>query len=211
MLQKILGFLFVVGCVQSCSTTREIVINSTPDQADVFIKEVGAENFEKIGKTPITLGDDIIKKVLNNEHTPVVIEVTRVGYETKQLIVNDLGKTNIKYDFNLNAKNVDTIISKIDNVGSELFEAQRLMRAGGYDGSMKILDKLMEEYPYSSLINELKGAVYYLKRDYKNSLIYYDMACKYNIKNADALKMKKYLEDQLGVKRPLASDKGTIK
>ena len=42
------------------------------------------------------------------------------------------------------------------------------------------------------------------KKDYKNSLIYYDMAYKYNPNNADAFRMKKYLEDELGVERPLA-------
>lgn len=205
MKPRLLNIIFIVLSVLiGCSSTREISIKSTPDEAEVFIKELGSDKLESIGKTPLVLEEKIIDKVVNTEKAPVLIEVRRAGYMKQQLIVNNLGKTNIHYDINLEANNISNIISKIDDVGTGLFEVQRLLRAGGYEESLKMLKELNEQYPYSSIIHELTGAAYYFKKDYKNSLIYYDMAYKYNPNNADAFRMKKYLEDELGVERPLA-------
>lgn len=187
----------------SCSTSQEISIKSTPEKADVFIKELGAAKLEKIGQTPVVLSQDIVKKIVTPGRAPTVIVVKRAGYIKQQVLMNSLGNTNIEYNLKLEENNIANMMTKIDDVGSELFEAQRLIRTGSYDNSLKILEKLDEKYPYSSLINELRGAAYYMQKDYVNSLVYYDSAVKYNQKNTDAYKMKKYLEDELGVKRPL--------
>ncbi len=200
----IFGQLFVLF---GCGMTRGIVIKTNPPEADVYIKEVGSKNIKQIGKTPLTLEEDIINKVISKDRGPVILTVKRAGYLKQQLIINDLGKTSIEYEINLESDNVDTIITKIDDVSSNLFEAQRLIRSGGYDNSLKILENLGEKYPFSSMINELKATAYYLKKDYPNSLLYYDMATKYNKNNADAFKMKRYLEEELGVKRPLAKNR----
>ncbi len=194
----------LVSALVGCSSSREISIKSTPDDAEVFIKELGSEKLESIGKTPLILEEKIINRVINSDKAPVLIEVRRSGYMKQQLIINNLGKTNIQYDLDLESNNVANIISQIDNVGPDLFEVQRLIRAGGYEESLKMLKALNETYPYSSIIHELTGDTYYFKKDFKNSLIFYDMAYKFNPKNSDAFKMKKYLEDELGVERPLA-------
>ena len=138
----------------------------------------------------------------------MVLEVRRSGYLSEQIIINDFGNTVVEYDFNLRPNNIANIIKKIDSVGTSLFEAQRLLRAGGYDDSIKLLRTLNEKYPFSSLINELMGGAYYFKKDLKNSLLYYDLAYKYNPGNVDSFKMIQFLEKELGVTRPLLEKKG---
>lgn len=183
--------------------SRELTIKSTPEEADVYIKELGSPEMEKVGQTPLIVGEDIVKKLGNTGKTPVIIEVRKSGYAKQQLILNEIGKTDMKYEVKLEETSFANMVSSLDNVGSELFEAQRLMRSGSLENSLEILARLNSKYPHSSLINELMGAAYYLKKDYSNSLVFYDTAYRYNQKNLDAYKMKKYLEDELGVKRPL--------
>jgi tetratricopeptide (TPR) repeat protein len=201
---KLLFAIFVITILYGCGTTREISIKSTPELADVYIREVGSQQSEKIGQTPIILTEEILKKVSTPGKAPMMIVVKRAGFLKQQLLLNDLGNTSIQYDIRLEENNLSNMMTTIDKVGSELFEAQRLIRSGSYDNSLKLLNTLNKKFPYSSIINELRGAVYYLKKDYPNALVYYDIAVKYNQKNVDAFKMKKYLEKELGIKRPLA-------
>ena len=196
-----LKFIVLITLV-SCGG-QEILIKSVPDQADVYIKSLGKNEEEKLGKTPITLSKETIDKLASTDKSLTVIEIRRAGYIHEQLVINDFGNTVVEYDFTLKPNNIANIIEKIDSVGTVLFEAQRLLRAGGYDESIKILKDLNKKYPFSSLINELMGGAYYFKKDLKNSLLYYDLAYKFNPSNVDSFKMIKYLEKELGVKRPL--------
>lgn len=200
----LLGFILLL--VAACGG-HEILIKSTPDQADVFIKSLGKDEEENIGKTPVSLNDEIIENFASSDKSLTVLEIRRPGYIHEQIVINDFGNTAVEYDFTLKPNNIANIIEKIDSVGASLFEAQRLLRAGGYDESIKILKGLDKKYPFSSLINELMGGAYYFKKDFKNSLLYYDLAYKYNPSNVDSFKMIRYLEKELGVKRPLLEKK----
>ena len=194
--------LLLIGC-----GGQEITIKSTPSNADIFIKVFGKNEEERIGKTPLTLSPETVKKLGDPGKSLTVIDVRRPGYIHEQLLINDFGSTIVEYNFSLEPNSVGNIIDKIDDIGSKLFEAQRLMRAGGYDESISLLKALNKKFPYSSLINELIGGAFYLKKDFKSSLIHYDDAYKYNPKNVDSFKMIKFLEKELGVSRPILEKK----
>jgi tetratricopeptide (TPR) repeat protein len=203
-LMKILILSSIILFLTSCSSSRVISIKSTPQNAEVFVNEIGSGKREKIGETPLLMDEKLLKKVVNTGKAPVMIEVELPGYLKQTFVVNDLGKANIDYDIQFKTLNYSNIINKIDNVTTNLFKVQKLLRAGSYDSSLKILNELSKNYPSSSIINELMGSAYYLKKDYPNSLVYYDLATKFDQANVDAYRMKKYLEDELGVKRPLS-------
>jgi tetratricopeptide (TPR) repeat protein len=195
-------YLLVLLLLTACGG-QEVIIKSVPDQADVYIKSLGQKDAEKIGQTPITLSEETVSRLANNDKSLMVLEVRRSGFLHEQIVINDFGNTVVEYDFNLKPNNIANIIKKIDSVGTTLFEAQRLLRAGGYDESIKLLKKLNGKYPFSSLINELLGGAYYFKKEMKSSLLHYDLAYKYNPSNVDSYKMIQFLEKELGVKRPL--------
>ncbi len=189
--------LFLISC-----GGQEITIKSTPSDADIFIKVLGEKEEERIGKTPLTLSAETVKKLGDPAKSLTVIDVRRAGYIHEQLLINDFGNTVVEYNFTLEPNAIANIIDKIDNVGEKLFEAQRLMRAGGYEESITILKELDKKFPYSSLINELIGGAYYLKKEFKTSLLHYDLAYKYNPSNVDSFKMIRFLEKELKVSRP---------
>lgn len=200
--KKIITHLVLFFFFASCGS-QEITIRSTPDKADVYLARLGKGEREKIGQTPLTLDDDTLEKLDETKDTLVVLEVERSGYMREQILINDFGATNVNYEFELKVNNIANIIKNIDLVSGDLFKAQKLMRSGGYDDSIKLLKDLNKKFPYSSVINELIGGAHFFKKDYKNSLIYYDLAYKYDPDNVDAYKMLQYLESELGVQRPL--------
>tara|TARA_B100000886_G_C20406854_1_gene485213 strand:- start:913 stop:1536 length:624 start_codon:yes stop_codon:yes gene_type:complete len=197
MMTILILLLFLISC-----GGQEITIKSTPSDADIFIKVLGEKEEERIGKTPLTLSAETVKKLGDPAKSLTVIDVRRAGYIHEQLLINDFGNTVVEYNFTLEPNAIANIIDKIDNVGEKLFEAQRLMRAGGYEESITILKELDKKFPYSSLINELIGGAYYLKKEFKTSLLHYDLAYKYNPSNVDSFKMIRFLEKELKVSRP---------
>lgn len=197
---------FLLLLLFSCGG-QEITIKSTPSDADIFIKVLGKDEEERIGKTPLTLSSETVNKLGDPSKSLTVIDVRRPGYIHEQLLINDFGSTVVEYNFTLEPNAIANIIDKIDDVGGQLFEAQRLMRAGGYEESITILKELDKKFPYSSLINELIGGAYYLKKDFKTSLLHYDLAYKYNPSNVDSFKMIRFLEKELGVSRPVLEKK----
>ena len=199
--------LFLLFILIGCGG-QEITIKSIPSDADIFIKVFGKDEEERIGKTPMTLSPETVKKLGDPGKSLTVLDVRRPGYVHEQLLINDFGSTVVEYNFKLQQNSVANIIDKIDDVGGKLFEAQRLMRAGGYEESIKILKDLDKKFPFSSLVNELIGGAFYLKKDFKNSLMYYDAAYKYNPSNVDSFKMIRFLEKELGVTRPVLEKKG---
>ena len=197
--------LILLSILVSCGG-QDITIKSTPSEADIFIKVFGKDEEQRIGKTPMTLSAENVKKLADSSKSLTVIDVRRPGYIHEQILINDLGSTVAEYHFKLEQNNIANVIQKIDSIGGKLFEAQRLMRAGGYDQSIEMLKALDKDFPYSSLINELIGGAFYLKKDFKTALIHYDLSFKYDQNNMDSFKMIRFLEKELGVTRPLKND-----
>ncbi|MFT6630505.1 MAG: tetratricopeptide (TPR) repeat protein [Bacteriovoracaceae bacterium] len=190
-----------------CSSSK-VIIRTTPAGAEVFARESGDPIVKSLGVTPLELNDSKLKSIVKNPNKPTILKISKYGHSSEKIIISDFGNADVTYNFTLKENSQAEIITKIDSTSNILFEAQRLMRVGSTDESIKILDALLKKYKQSSFINELMASAYYLQKDYKKSLFYYETAFKYDSKNIEAFKMKKYLEEKLGVSRPL--EKGKI-
>ena len=196
-------FLITIFSIFYGCAGQEISIKTEPDQAEVYIRTLGKGESEKIGLTPIVLDKKIIEKIVGSDKNLKVLEIKRAGYLPEQILINDFGNTSVEYSFTLRTNNISDIISKIDNISTALFEAQRLLRSGSYQDSITLLKGLNKKFPFSSVITELIGSAYYLSKDMKQSLRFYDLSYKYDPKNIASYKMIQYLEKELKVKRPL--------
>ena len=70
---------------------QEITIKSTPSDADIYIKVLGKEEEERIGKTPLTLTAETVNKLGDPAKSLTVIDIRRPGYIHEQLLINDFG------------------------------------------------------------------------------------------------------------------------
>jgi tetratricopeptide (TPR) repeat protein len=81
---------------------------------------------------------------------------------------------------------------------NDIFESQRLMRAQQYDEAITLLKIVEQEQPKISIVPELIGSAFYLKKNQKASLTWYEKAYRMNPENKDAYTMKGYLKKALG-------------
>lgn len=204
MIKVILSFTLAYT-LYSCSS-HKVVIKSYPTGSEVFARQSGSKTKNSLGVTPLELDEASIAQLQKNKNVPTIIEIVKEGHKTEKVIIGDFGSSNVTYNFTLDKDSHAGLVNTIDKTSTDLFEAQRLIRLGNMDESIKILSGLLKKYKQSSFINELMGSAYYVKRNYKKSLDYYRTAYKYDSKNIDAYKMQKYLEEKLGVVRPLYKD-----
>jgi tetratricopeptide (TPR) repeat protein len=89
---------------------------------------------------------------------------------------------------------------KIDKFVNSLFESQRMVRSKNYDGAIAELNKAEAIFPFVSSVYEIKGSVFYLKKNYPESLSFYRKAVSINPENIDAYNLKLYLEKNFNLK-----------
>jgi tetratricopeptide (TPR) repeat protein len=126
----------------------------------------------------------------------VVIE--KVGYESQSILLSDLLKSDIELSINLNPKDDILHYRQIDKNMNDIFESQRLMRAQQYDEAITLLKIVEQEQPKISIVPELIGSAFYLKKNQKASLTWFEKAYRMNPENKDAYTMKSYLKKSLG-------------
>jgi tetratricopeptide (TPR) repeat protein len=197
MITKI-SLLFTILLLISANVFAETIkLKSDPTDATVYVRDLnGTQNF-KVGVTPYEASiNDLAANYAKSNFFLVVIE--KNGYESQSLLISDLLKSDLELSINLIPKDDVILYRKLDKTMNDLFEAQRLMRGGQYDEAVTLLKTVETDQPKLSIIPELIGSAFYLKKDNKGSLSWYEKAYRMNPENKDAYTMKSYLRKSLG-------------
>lgn len=195
--------LFISLSLTSDLWAKDLKISTYPEAGEVYVKALNDSDFKKVGESPLTISfDEIIKNFTNSD--VFFVEIRKPDYKPFRIIVSEFGSADMEISTRLEAKNDYEMTSSIEEVASEILESQRLVRASKYDDSLEKLQALEKKYPKVSLISEMQGNIYYIKKDFKKALDAYTTAFIHNPKNLDAYRMKLYLEKTLS---PSGNDK----
>jgi tetratricopeptide (TPR) repeat protein len=177
------GAVGLTGCA-----TSKVALFSNPPQAKIFARSLhdGREQF--VGETPLKVSAREIE-VANGGTGPVTISFRKDGYETKDVVLSEVGVDDLMLSAELTPQNGLADQQTINFVIESMFECQRLVRIKRYDEALRLLERLQAMAPQVASIYELKGGVYYLTRNYRDALDNYALAVKYNPKNAETLRM----------------------
>jgi hypothetical protein len=190
-------FIFTIFLVSFAVNAEKLKLKSDPPDATVFIRDLGGVQNVKVGSTPYE-GNllDLATNYAKSNFFLVVIE--KNGYETQSILLSDLLKSDIELSINLLPKDDILHFRKIEKSINDLFESQRLMRAQQYDQAITLLKTIETEQPKISIVPEMLGSAFYLKKDQRASLAWYEKAYRMNPENKDAFTMKTYLKKALG-------------
>lgn len=189
--------LFFFFLVTRVSTGGEIKIVSNPVESEVYIQSGNGKSI-KVGKTPFNQDlDELIQRYVKS--SSFVIEVKKKGYRDYRVLFNKTSNVDIELNANLEVSNDTNKIQEYDIMIGDLFESQRLIRGKNYKDAILKLNELEKKYKQFSTIHELKGIAYYLDKDIEKSLSFFRKAFAVNPQNADAYRMKVYLEKKLNV------------
>jgi tetratricopeptide (TPR) repeat protein len=192
-------FLMSFVLISSTCYASNYEIVTTPENADVFIYHNKSHGSPiKLGKTPLKLkGEDIHQHI--GEDKTYLLKITKKGHDDYKVMMVKTKDVDVKMQVLLDINKEITTINKHDILMSRLFKVQRLIRASNFDDALQKLSDLEKDFEDFSIISELKGITYYMKKDINKALSMFRLAFSKNPKNKDAYKMKVYLEKKLGV------------
>lgn len=185
----------------SFSHANDLVISTTPDNAEIRIRRLTDTTSRKAGQSPFKMPLSQLLSSYASGSDMFMIEVVKEGHEVYRTVLPSFVKADVSMQILLQPRADWEEYKKIDKAIAELFEAQRMIRSKNYDGAGKKIDEVEKNYPHLSITKELKASSYYLRNDYKKALDYYQQAYYANTENLDAYKMMVYLEKSMGVKK----------
>ena len=189
--------MFVMAILQM-AYAEQLIIKSDPPKADLTVRNLGGTDDTQFGSTPY---EGSLNELAANyaKANFFIITVGKEGFISQSFVVSDTLKSDISLNISLIPKEDTLAIQKIDKSIAELFEAQRLLRSNQYDQAIALLKTTESTQGNLSVIPEMLGSAYYLKKDHKGALAWYEKAYRINPSNKDAYTMKEYLRKALGI------------
>lgn len=197
-MRKVFASLVILGVLLTAqSWASKITIKSQPDGADIFIMD-GSSRPVALGKTPYEGGLD---EIINNyvKSSSFIIELKKAGHETYRVLLAKTSSVDMSLTANLELSKSISNIKEHDLLMNELFDVQKLIRSRNFKDAISRLETLEQKNQGLSIIPELRATAMYLNKDVEGALSYYRKAFALNPDNADAYRMKIYLEKKLGV------------
>lgn len=194
-------YIIFFNLIFSFAHANDLVISTTPDNAEIRIKRLTEPTARKAGQSPFKMSLSQLLSNYANGSDMFMIEVIKEGHETYRAVLPAFVKSDLNMQVILQPRADWEEYKKIDKAIAELFEAQRMIRSKNYDGATKKIEEVEKNYPHLSVTKELKASSYYLRNDYKKALDYFQQAYYANTENLDAYKMMVYLEKAMGVKK----------
>jgi tetratricopeptide (TPR) repeat protein len=204
-MKKMSSLLLVLSLLVSAASYAEVLeIKSTPDKAEVFVRNPKTDKLSKLGTTPIKLDFDNIANNYTQSKNFVLI-LKKQDYEDYRVLMTKPRSSDVSLVANMGLINKAEDVRQTDVLINELFDVQRLVRSKSYDQAIQKLTTLEEKHRDISVIYEMKAMAFYMKKNINESLSYYRKAFAVNPGNKDAYTMKTYLEKELGLDRSPAS------
>lgn len=202
------GSATFAGCASS------FVVKSDPTQAEVFVEDPRSGVRKSLGKTPIEMKTALLKEtvgenVLSGEFFTVSVE--KKDFQTLKFSIpaTRFGTLVTQLDAKLKAgpdpAKEERLASDILN---RLFLAQKMALSQQYERAQAELDKLLGEFPDFPRALSMRASIYYMQKNFIESLKWYELALKADPQMEEAVKMSAKVRDiQAGVRKPAGKPK----
>lgn len=173
---------------------------STPEGAEVFVINPTTGKKKAVGKTPYTSNFSAFLSQ-GGKNQSVQVMVSKPGYEDFNIVIPQVSSSDVRVNANLRVEKNLKLATDFDFLVTDLFDALRMARLKDFDSSNEKLDLLVKKFPHFSVVYEMKGMNFYLKKDFKKALNFYKKAFSVNPKNREAYRMMTYLEKKFNIKK----------
>ena len=196
--------IFGTGCASS------FVIKSDPTQAEVFVDDGKAGIKKSLGKTPIEMKTSALKEIVgetvfSGEFFSVTIEKKDFQSEKYSIPATRFGTLVTTLDAKLkpgpNPEKEQRLASDILN---RLFLAQKMAVSLQFERAQVEIDKILTDFPDFPRALSMRASIYYVQKNYPESLKWYEAALKADPQMEEAIKMSAKVRDLQGGGRGLA-------
>lgn len=186
------GFLLCLF-ISGFAHAGTLSITSNPTESDVFVVDSKTGERSRLGTTPFEGPvSDVLER--SSDGNSLFVELEKPGFEKYRVFLASFGKSDIDFKINLEVAKDMRMVQDMDFLMSDLFDVQRMIRGQDFSSALEKLDLLKDRFPHFSILEELRGSVFYLTQEYTRALTAYRRAFALNAKNRDVYRMMIYLE-----------------
>ena len=193
----------LIGCASG-----QVRITSSPTGADVSYSEDGG-NKTSLGQTPLNIDAKLLS---NSSAEHIQIEVSKDGYSPEVILVpTPLMPSEFSLSTQLKEvslpKKCQDVTGQFAKLAEGIAESQSFIASKNYAMAETTLLRMSSDFPKVSVIYGLLGNVYYLRKDLKRALEFYEKALSLNPESNRTEQMVQKLRT-LGVERIPAQQGG---
>lgn len=187
-----LAIYLLIFSIISCASKSRYEFQSTPSNADVYVKPIKHLKYKKLGSTPLVVDSNALIK---SNSGPVYIQFRKSGYKDETILVTEVSSVDLIISRELFRKSGLDDQKSINEVIDLMFEVKNLVQANKYKDALKLVNVLKSMVPQVAAVYELEGGIFFIKKQYYDALGSYRLAARYNPKNPENIRMRDMLED----------------
>lgn len=171
-----------------------INLNSNVKNASISIYQVSSKSFIDIGETPLSISESLLLEK-NIKESFVILKISKRGYVSESIILERNANAKIDFFSNLtevhawndpekefSSENATNLILKTQEINLNIVKKN-------YDQAIKDVDMMLQEFPRSYILHDMKGSILYLSGEVKQASMVYEKSLGLNPENARAKTM----------------------
>jgi len=195
-------YFFVLILTFGCST--KFVVKSEPPEANVYFLDVKTGEKKSIGKTPLEMPAEDVKKAVENMPTAgefYTVVVEKNGFETQTFSLPTAQYTTLvtALDVKLKEGNVQRELKLAKSILDQMFLAQKFALKNQFERAHIELDKIIEQFPSFSKALSMRASVYFAQKNYPESLRWFEESLRLEPTSEESIKMAAKLRAMPGV------------
>lgn len=199
----------------ACSS--RVVLRSDPPEAMIWLPDENAGGNRPLGRTPLDLSASQITKTLaasSRVSDFFELVVTKEGYQTEHyfLPVESLSSSELGLLVKLMPDHGQERLAKV--MIERLFYVQKLARKGEFKAAHATIDKVLKLWPMFPRALMMKASIFYVQRNYEDSLKWYERALLTESGSDEAarmmLELRKRLGKPIGGRAPIKEERAAV-
>lgn len=197
-----LKLFILLGALFNSACGSNLVVQSAPDKATVFIKKPGGVDRVELGKTPLEITTTEMRNKADmesnsNEYRELVVELE--GYTPQVLMLPPARFTTLKTTVFAKLELAPpTQVEKSEQMVQHLFNAQSFAQKSDFDKAQRELDEALAISDRFVRAISMRGTIFYLQGNYLDSLKWFEKALELDPKYEEAVKMITVIRQKVG-------------
>ena len=153
----------------SCAGIKDFHLETTPNEANVFLYDASQKKYIEVGKTPFKLTNEKLKEYIKGGNSFVALRVEKAGHAVEHIIYDTKTKKKVEYFLQLKAIEMwadkeGSISSKLANdIAKKVQSINRAIVQKELDQALVRTNNLIELYPKAYVFYDIKGSIHLLK------------------------------------------------
>lgn len=199
---KFLQWPILIFMLASCA--QKFVVKSDPPEASVYFVDVKSGDKKPIGKTPLEMPAEDVKKAVEGMPSPgefYTVVVEKNGYETQTFSLPTAQYTTLVTSLDVKLKEgvVQKELKLAKTILDQMFLAQKFALKSQFERAHIEIDKVVTQFPNFSRALTMRASIYFAQKNYSESLRWFEEALKIEPTLDEAIKMAAKLRSMPGV------------